>query len=447
MFLHAIDRFFFQKVSATGFGLMRVLWGTTVFGFGMLQLNDVWRYYSNQGFLPPSIQGSVLRSMWRFSLFDYITDPRPVFLLFCIFLLLALLSALGVRAKLTTILTVVLMFSFHERNYLPLAGGETVLRLLGFLLVIAPDISAFSIDRLQKQWAHWNYLRETGQAQALPSPQMSIWPYRLLLWQLMVLYITSAFDKLMGVMWWSGTAVASALHHPTFMRAPLWAGDLLAPLSLPLSRLTVIFEFAWLLLLIPMGIWVRLGFKPGGVKRAVILAGITFHGSILLLMHVGSFPYAFAAAYCGLLLDEDWAALRERANKSFVGQRIYVLYDGACGLCQRAIFAITLFDWLKRTEPVDFRSEAERMKVAPDIAFADLDKSMHVRFAKTARNPILGNTTLKGFDAFRKMTWHLPPLWIVAPFLYIPGVPIIGRMVYARIAERRHQCDGPSCRL
>ncbi len=439
-----IDRFFFKKISATGFGLMRVVWGATVFGFGLLQWNDVWRYYTNQGFLPPDLMPIVLRSMHRYSIFNEIQDPRFVFLIYIVFLVLAFLSMLGVRAKITTTLCAVLMFSFHERNYLPLAGGETVLRLLGFLLILAPNISAFSIDRLRRQWKHWKETR-----MLLPAAQMSIWPYRLLLWQLIVLYGTSGWDKLMGTMWWnSGTAVASSLHHPNFLRAPMWISDIISAVSLPISRLTVVFEFSWLLLLIPASFAVgKLGFRPGGIKRAVMLAGMCFHGSILLLMHVGSFPYAFFAAYLGLFLQEDFDALRDRLNKTFFGQRIYVLYDGACGLCQRAMFWVSLCDWLKRTEQTDFRKEDERMKVASDIPLADLDKSMHIRFAKTARNPILGNYTLKGFDAFRHLSWHLPPSSLFAPLLYLPGVPFVGRKIYARIAARRHLCNGPSCTL
>jgi predicted DCC family thiol-disulfide oxidoreductase YuxK len=439
----SLDRFFFRKISASGFGLMRVVWGIVVFGFNVLQWNDVWRYYSNQGFLPPAIASAALRSVYRFSILDYVQNPGPVFLLYIILLILALLSAAGYRAKLTTTLCAILLFSFHERNYLPLAGGETVLRLLGFLLILAPDISAFSVDRARLQWDHWKTTRTL-----LPAPRMSIWPYRLLLWQLIVLYVTSAWDKLMGVMWWSGTAVASALHHPSFVRAPFWITDALAPLSLPLSRLTLIFEFCWLLMLIPAPFMTgKLGFRAGGIRRALIIGGLCFHGGILILMHVGSFPYAFLAAYLGLLQEEDFEAMRERANRSFIGQRIYILFDGACGLCQRAMFWITMSDWLKRTELTDFRNEGERMKVASDIPFEDLDKSMHVRFAKTARNPILGNETLKGFDGFRRLSWHVPVLWPVAPFLYIPGVSIIGRKIYAGIAERRHTCDGPSCRI
>jgi hypothetical protein len=51
-----------------------------------------------------------------------------------------------------------------------------------------------------------------------------------------------------------------------------------------------------------------------------------------------------------------------------------------------------------------------------------------------------------GFDAFRTLCWHLPPLWPLAPFLYIPGIPLLGRRIYARIAENRKKCTHEACK-
>ena len=61
-------------------------------------------------------------------------------------------------------------------------GGDTMLRTIGFLLMIAPEVRAFSLSRLREQWHHW---KRKGSEGMLQSPlTMSIWPYRLLLWQL-----------------------------------------------------------------------------------------------------------------------------------------------------------------------------------------------------------------------------------------------------------------------
>ena len=52
---------------------------------------------------------------------------------------------------------------------------------------------------------------------------------------------------------------------------------------------------------------------------------------------------------------------------------------------------------------------------------------------------------MNGFDAFHQLAWHLPVLLPIAPLLSIPGIPLIGRRIYAAIAERRKKCDHESC--
>ncbi len=55
-----------------------------------------------------------------------------------------------------------------------------------------------------------------------------------------------------------------------------------------------------------------------------------------------------------------------------------------------------------------------------------------------------------GFGAFRWMAWRLPLLWLVAPLLYLPGVPYLGQRVYLWIAKRRYRlvpCRDGVCTL
>ena len=86
---------------------------------------------------------------------------------------------------------------------------------------------------------------------------------------------------------------------------------------------------------------------------------------------------------------------------------------------------------------VDFRDAAAHRAIAPDISFEALDRAMHIKLP--------GGKTYKGFYAFRQLTHHLPVLWIFASFLYIPGIPTIGRKVYAHIAARRKKCTHEDC--
>lgn len=341
----------------------------------------------------------------------------------------------GLWPRLMTIISVLLLFSFHERNLQPLGGGDTVLRNVGFILMIAPEISAFSLSRLELQWKKW---KSTGQY--LAPLKTHIWPYRLLLWQVMIIYLTSGWDKLQGTMWMGGTVVEATIHHTHFVRWSKEIMDTWVWFSPYACFYTLIFEFGWLFMLVPRETWyvVPMWIRRHSIKRILILGSLGFHWGIFLFMDVGSFPLAMSAAFCGLLLDQDFATFKQMANKRWKS-KIIILYDGACGLCRNSIFMLQMMDVLHRIKPIDFRNTTLRSKHAPNIAEADLDRAMHIKMPKGGY--------YKGFDAFRKLSWYLPSLKLLTPLLYLPGVAPVGRMVYTKIAESRNRCAHGECKI
>ena len=55
-----------------------------------------------------------------------------------------------------------------------------------------------------------------------------------------------------------------------------------------------------------------------------------------------------------------------------------------------------------------------------------------------------------GYSAFRWIAWRLPLTWLVAPFLYLPGVPWLGNRVYRWVAKNRFNlvpCDDGGCQV
>lgn len=429
-FLSRVQAFFFAPRNATGFGLMRILWGSTAFAYLLMQWHNVTRYYSDAGALPMTLAPVILRGDWRVSILDVITHPDAVFALYLVLLLLLLLAAAGWKTRWTVIASALLLFSFHERDPLLLAGGDTLLRALGFILMISPGIGALSVDRIAPQWAQWKKDRTL-----LPPVSMPVWPARLLLWQFIVLYGTAVWYKLLGTMWPSGTAVGIVLHHPMFAGAPRPLMDLLSVFSAPIGYAVILFHLSWLLLLLPKPFLKQLGLRRRTVKRWILFTGVLFHASIFLLLHVGSFSFAIIAGYAGLLNGEDISVLR-RIFAGRTKRTIAVLYDGRCGLCLRSIFTLSLLDTFHRLEPINFWNRIAKNKVAPRVSEEHLNRALHIK---------VHGRFFQGFDAFRELTWELPALWIAAPFLYFPGVAPIGRLVYAYIAQKRERCDHRSC--
>ena len=422
--LSLIDGFFFRKISASGFGLMRIAWAAVILVFMLGSASDVVRYWSGVGIIPTMYEHLVLRNAYRFSLLSFITDPIPVVLLWITMLWCVACSMLGIRTRLMTILSFVFLCSFQERNVYILSSGDSLLRLIGFILVIAPTIDAYSLDRLHR--------KNTAPA------TMSIWPYRLLLWQYIVIYLTSVSDKLKGELWKNGTSIAAVFHHTDFFRFPKIVADYLTPLSHTLTWSWIGYSVLWALLLIPKSTWnvfpKRL--RQHSLKRFLILGGVFFHGGIFLTMDVGLFSFAMFTGYVGLLLDEDFEVIRKFFNAGRK-EKIIVLYDGSCGLCTRSMTILMSLDCLRRLRLINFRDSALRKQYAPDITEKNLDRAMHIRLPN--------GKIFTGFDAFKMLAKHLPALWISIPFLSLPFIGTIGRRIYARIAKRRLRCTEGHC--
>ncbi len=117
---------------------------------------------------------------------------------------------------------------------------------------------------------------------------------------------------------------------------------------------------------------------------------------------------------------------------------VLLFHDSHCGLCRRTMHTLSRLDWLKRLQRIDIHDEEARKHAAPDLRYEDLDKSMHIRLAD--------GSTLAGFRAFRRLSYSLPPLWPLMPFLYLPGAARIGERIYATIADRRKKCTHTLCR-
>jgi predicted DCC family thiol-disulfide oxidoreductase YuxK len=438
--LKAIDGFFFRRIDATAFGMMRAAWAFITLLYLFFQWPNVLYYYSEVGILPHWLEALQVRGSYRITILDVIDQPLSVFCLYLILCVLLFCMMVGLRTRIATIASVILLFSFHERNPMILGGGDTLLRTIGFILMIAPGIHAFSVDRAREQWIHWK-----KQKTLLPHVTMPIWPWRLLLWQLIVLYATSTWTKFLGTMWLDGTAIQTTLHHPGFARWDPSLMRFLIPLSSSTDYAALAWQAAWVLLLIPR--WMTDLFFPRPIpqislRRILIIGGIFFHGSIYLLLDAGVFSLAVFVAYIGLLRENDLIWLKnvfmEKSKKKGSNMNnIIVLYDGHCGLCLRSMFTLLQCDWLKKLKPVDFRIADDHRSFAPEVTERNLDKSMHIKLPN--------GSYLTGFDAFRYLSGKLPPLWPLYPLLWIPGVAPIGRRVYRWIADRRKRCNHESC--
>lgn len=105
-----------------------------------------------------------------------------------------------------------------------------------------------------------------------------------------------------------------------------------------------------------------------------------------------------------------------------------VAYDGLCRFCRRSVRVLRALDVRGRLDFHDANDRAKTLRHLPALAAVDLDDAMWA---------VIGNRTYRGFYAFRRIAWALPPLWPLAPLLYLPGMSSVGERVYALVARNR----------
>jgi len=124
-------------------------------------------------------------------------------------------------------------------------------------------------------------------------------------------------------------------------------------------------------------------------------------------------------------------------------RRAVVLYDGMCAFCRRSVRVLKALDWLDRLRCQDARAAAHLPACEVPLDPRRLLEEMHVVTPDRER-------AYAGYRAFRWLAWRLPPLWPVAPLMYVPGTLWLGNRAYRWVARHRFDlapCEGGVCQV
>ncbi len=124
-------------------------------------------------------------------------------------------------------------------------------------------------------------------------------------------------------------------------------------------------------------------------------------------------------------------------------ERAVLIYDGDCALCRKAVSLARRLDWFGVLRYANARDRSSLPAAEVPLDPDRLLQEMHLL-------PPRGGRAYHGFGAFRWLAWRLPPLWPLAPFLYLPGVPALGQRLYLWVARNRFRlvpCHGGVCTL
>jgi predicted DCC family thiol-disulfide oxidoreductase YuxK len=126
-----------------------------------------------------------------------------------------------------------------------------------------------------------------------------------------------------------------------------------------------------------------------------------------------------------------------------MGGRAVLLFDGECAFCRKGVAVLKKLDWLRRIEYRDAREVANLPRCDEPLIPQKLLDEMHVVTPD-------GRRSFAGYRAIRWLSWRVPPLWPLAPFLYLPGAVWLGSRLYRWIARNRFKlvpCEHGACRV
>src|SRR6202171_5095006 len=199
----AWNHFFFAPQSPTPIALFRIIYGLLVIATLTLLRPDWLTWYGPHAWMSLSTMHT-LEPGTRLNLFAVIPQTdASINALFWIFLGLAILLTIGFLTRLNSLLVFLCLASIHQRNVYILHGGDTFLRVAGFLLILAPARAGLSVDRVISV--------RRGKEDASIQPR-SPWAQRMIQFELALVYFATFCVKVKGAPWLQGTATYYILH-------------------------------------------------------------------------------------------------------------------------------------------------------------------------------------------------------------------------------------------
>lgn len=299
----ALDRYLFGYGSPVTIGLFRALMGTMIF-LNLVFIGSFWKdWFSEEGYVPawmgqvymyPSVRLNDTLEIPRINLLNGVTDPRITAPFFLLVTVSALFTALGLWTRVSTFILAIGLVSIQHRNAAILHGGDNVMRVMAIYLMLAPSGAACSIDRLVGLW------KGTVPRQ---HEAISLWPQRLIAYNVALLYLTTTWLKYWGNLWVDGTATYYPARLAEFARFPVPAFINDLPMVKVTTYGTLIVEFA-------LGTLVF--FRP--LRKWVLLTGVMLHLYIDFTMNIPLFSWIMMSTYLSFYEGEEISGWAKRVG-------------------------------------------------------------------------------------------------------------------------------------
>lgn len=283
--MSAWTRFWFAPTPTSTLGLVRICFGLLAFAWTVTLTPDLSAFFTGGGVFPAQIQGP---GVW--GALGLVSSGWAVIAVYAALLLAALALAVGWHTRVAAAVVFLGLLAFQRRDPWVFNGGDGLLRIIAFYLMLAPAGAALSLDRRRRHPdpdSFWEF------------PARAPWALRLMQIQLSVVYLAGVWDKVQGMAWNNGTAVSYALRVQDLAGLPV-------PAFLSHDPVVVnILTYGTLATELALGIlvWNR------RLRPWVLLLGVGLHLSIGWAIRVGFFGLGMFVLYVAFV-DPDWAARR-----------------------------------------------------------------------------------------------------------------------------------------
>ena len=278
-------RFWFEAECDARMRLLRIAVAGLLLCFYLNVLPDFRLLYTEDGLLRAGLIEDVFPMKGRFSVFDFFTSDRSIYIAYGLLMVSFLSMVLGFLPRLAAIMAFVLHISFIHRNVTAVFGIDLIATF--FLLYLC-------LANTPKRGVKQSEFSRTLQSIAL----------RLVQIQLCIVYAYSGWEKVKGASWWRGDALWYVLSNPQLARFDFtWTSSWPVLLAF-MTYSTLLWEIYF-----PVLIWFP------KLRRAMLVGGVMLHGGIAFLISLPFFSLIMLSSYAGFLTEQEALAIEDRGAR------------------------------------------------------------------------------------------------------------------------------------
>jgi len=293
------NQFWLKSIDARQYAALRIAFGglSVVYLLGLLPYVEA--QFSGLGWLR-DIQQIAVQNGGSWSLFFIQAGAQATTLAYAIVwmgIIAAFMLMIGWQSRLAAFITWLVWVSLWNRNPLLLDGDDAILKLMCFYLMLSSCGNCWSVDACLQ----------------IKPQQVSVWPLRLIQFQIALIYFVSGWVKFHSPEWLDGTIMQYVLIHPQYSRWDGWSfidNPLLSGVLVALAGFIRWWELLFPFLLI----------NPHS-RKISLLIGILFHVGLLLTMNLRWFPVIMLSLYPALLSNSSFIRLEEKLLNHYRGNQ------------------------------------------------------------------------------------------------------------------------------